>query len=391
VRVSGRGPDREREVGDYNGGGHFYQSGRLFSGTVNFGRETARTLVKRDRTPDSPIRRLICGVYVEMLQRLDDLECASRAKRALASERAMEKAAQRPQMMKFNGAMEPAPPAVCSGGAAGLARLVGQGRRKRAAKKEAGGSDGVMLDGKGVISDLNIPIVSGIARIFGLGKESEMASDSESDKEMHGGAREQGKRLADHLSKLHGPEYAKEFHSGMGYGEAKEMHGGFWGALASLAAPLIGKLFGQGKMTKEAHDELMGMFEAQKGKPKLGRTRKMDGGSYKIGHAMMSPAEAGQPGGGPGGQNVPPGGLAPKTYGNPPQAPASFKRNTVGMGRAGAGKLEITHHGGAGRAGAGAAGAGKRAARGAKISALMREHGMTLGQASKYLKEHPEA
>ena len=34
------------------------------------------------------------------------------------------------------------------------------------------------------------------------------------------------------------------------------MRGGFLGALASLALPLIGKLFGNGKMTKDAHDEL---------------------------------------------------------------------------------------------------------------------------------------
>jgi hypothetical protein len=49
---------------------------------------------------------------------------------------------------------------------------------------------------------------------------------------------------------------------------------------------------------------------------------------------------------------------------------------------------------GAGRAGAGRAGAGvsdARKRRGQAVSRLMREEGMSLGEASKYLKEHPEA
>jgi len=76
----------------------------------------------------------------------------------------------------------------------------------------------------------------------------------------------QGAALAEHLHSLHGSGYARDFHSGMAMagglgtgryeGEGK-MHGGFWGALATLAAPLIGKLFGQGKISKEAHDELL--------------------------------------------------------------------------------------------------------------------------------------
>lgn len=76
----------------------------------------------------------------------------------------------------------------------------------------------------------------------------------------------QGEALAEHLHSLHGSGYARDFHSGMAMagglgtgryeGEGK-MHGGFWGALATLAAPLLGKLLGQGKMTKEGHDEFM--------------------------------------------------------------------------------------------------------------------------------------
>ena len=76
----------------------------------------------------------------------------------------------------------------------------------------------------------------------------------------------QGAALAEHLHALHGSGYARDFHSGMAMagglgtgryeGEGK-MKGGFWGALATLAAPLLGKLLGQGKMTKEGHDEFM--------------------------------------------------------------------------------------------------------------------------------------
>ena len=83
----------------------------------------------------------------------------------------------------------------------------------------------------------------------------------------------QGAALAEHLHSLHGSGYARDFHSGMAMagglgtgryeGEGK-MHGGFWGALATLAAPLIGKLFGQGKISKEAHDELMEEMKSKK-------------------------------------------------------------------------------------------------------------------------------
>lgn len=76
----------------------------------------------------------------------------------------------------------------------------------------------------------------------------------------------QGKALAEHLHSLHGSGYARDFHSGMAMagglgtgryeGEGK-MHGGFWGALATLAAPLLGKLLGQGKISKEAHDRIV--------------------------------------------------------------------------------------------------------------------------------------
>lgn len=42
---------------------------------------------------------------------------------------------------------------------------------------------------------------------------------------------------------------------------AGDLHGGFWGSLISAAVPLISSLFGKGKMDKEAHDQLMAVFK----------------------------------------------------------------------------------------------------------------------------------
>jgi len=113
----------------------------------------------------------------------------------------------------------------------------------------------------------------------------------------------QGKALMDHLHSLHGAGYAKKFHEGMcgglgtgryeGQGKHSEggamfskdmqdfsghMKGGFWGALASLAIPLVGKLLGAGKMSKEAHDEVKKMMEEHEKKYHSGK--KLRGGFW---------------------------------------------------------------------------------------------------------------
>lgn len=105
-------------------------------------------------------------------------------------------------------------------------------------------------------------------------------------------------------------------------------------------------------------------------------------------------------------------------YGNPPQAPASFERNTVGMGKAqkkmmkeakemaeepkAMRKVKLVKQLEAIKARrmgdmardveqAKVEGSGKvdkRKMRGSAISRLMKEKGMTLGEASKYVKEH---
>ena len=227
-------------------------------------------------------------------------------------------------------------------------------------------------------------------------------------------------------------------------GRPPKMDGASNGVMAGAA--MINKLYGSGQITEKARDKLLKALDEKKSmKGGAGPISSAPSG-LQVSHATMSPAQQGLAGQALGGQDVPPGGVAPVAYGSVPQAPASFERNTVGMGRpAGAGKNKMacggampTHrmpdgtimpgakHGGVvskkGRedeklgmeiamikkkmkgsappAGAGApcmtckggappAGAGKKStARGQAIAKLMKEKGMTLGQASKFLKEN---
>ena len=202
-----------------------------------------------------------------------------------------------------------------SGGAAGLERVVGAGKMSRKGRGKAGAGQ----SGAGVISDLNIPVISGIARIFGLGKKGKKQGRKAREDErlamevkglkdkMKGGsyidpafgvinqpqgtsaaftqvategplgagysgagmAKAQGEKMAQYLKELHGEGYAKEF------------AGGFWGALASIAAPLIGSLFsGKGKkgrkgkkggMMEYSDEELERIMETPPGSPASGR------------------------------------------------------------------------------------------------------------------------
>jgi hypothetical protein len=140
----------------------------------------------------------------------------------------------------------------------------------------------------------------------------------------------------------------------------------------------------------------------------------------QVAHASMTPASFGLAGQALGGQDVPPGGIAPRAYGSAPQAPASFARNSVDVGSTGLLPLPNAQVGGRkkkmmaaaapsvhldggvvlGRPGSAIRGmaepaapmsGGKRAARGAAISKLMKETGMSLPEASRYLKEHGSA
>ena len=203
-------------------------------------------------------------------------------KEAKRDMRAVEKMARHNQIEKYdNGLVGTDPHGLPHGGGdAGLARVVGRGRKAKAA----------------------VPAL--------VVKECE---SSDTDEEVRGGARKAGEMLKEHLMKLHGKKYVKHF-----YGS----------------------------------------------------------GGIEVGHAAAV-------------SEVPPGGLAPVAYGNVPQAPASFRRNAVGEGMSMDKKVK-----GAGMADAGMVGSGKPKrtnARAQKIGALMRSKKMTLAEASRYLKEHPDA
>lgn len=323
-----------------------------------------------------------------MEQIQNSIRKAGNDKRFLAQSRAMELGAKHPQLMEFDNQPEPTEPQPISGGSAGLARLVGKGRGRKA-KMSCGGTNGT-IKGEGFISNLGIPLVSQIAGMFGLGKgkkksaaKAEMSgSDSDSDEgKMTGGASHQGKMLGEHLMKLHGGGFFDDF--------AK----GFMSVIKPAAA--IASMFpGTVGTVGRVASGILGNGAPPRGR---GRPRKMCGGNAPhsstanaIGHAMLGSIDGLKPGGGLGGQDVPPNGIAPVGYGNPPQAPASFKRNTVGMGRPRK-TLGADGHGMAPAPKMSGAGSGARSARGQMISKIMRERGLTLGQASKYLKEHGSA
>ena len=121
---------------------------------------------------------------------------------------------------------------------------------------------------------------AGLARVIGRGKRAKSVESVSSMDSGEGGAKHLGRMMYDHLSKLHGGKYADKF---MGSGAPRNL------------AP----------------------------------------SGLEVSHAYMTPARMGLPGSGLGGQDVPPGGQAPMAYGSAPQAPASFQRNSVGIGSQG--------------------------------------------------------
>jgi hypothetical protein len=246
----------------------------------------------------------------------NEMRMNSGKKYSMALARAGEKAAKHPQLMDSNMIVPTDPKGMPSGNEAGLRRVIG--RKKGGAKAP----------------ELKV-------------SEVECHSSDSSDEE-EGGARHQGRLLAEHLAKMHGAGFAKRFLRGaVRHGGAKQ-----------IETPM----------------------------------------GNEVVHAV---SDMGQ---------VPPGGRPAMAYGSPPQAPPSFARNTVGMGmpepsaKAAAMRAKAMKGGSNGRIvgaglnttstnlpsaqiGNGMAG-GKRAARGAAISKLMKEHGMSLGEASRHLKEH---
>lgn len=256
----------------------------------------------------------------------------------LANRRGMELAMEHPQLMD-NNMLEPTEPQPMSGGGdAGMKRVIGRGRPKKI-KMAVEEMDG----GAKCICEAECECRGG--RMYGGA--------------MVGGAMQLGRSLAEQMMKIHGPDFMAEFSKGL------TAHGG-----ASMKNPFTNVMVQDGR-------EMI-----KPGKMKGGRGPKSAPPSgLQVSHASMSSALSGLPGQGLGGQDVPPGGVAPVAYGSAPQAPASFQRNSVGMGKA----MPDAKHGGR----VTVSGAG-RSARGQAISKLMKNKGLTLGQASKYLKEHPE-
>lgn len=177
---------------------------------------------------------------------------------------------------------------------------------------------------------------AGLRRVVGRGKAKGKGkleithgeSSSESDEET-GGARLAGRMLKEHIEQIHGGRYARRFLKGAG---------------------LIGAEFGHPS----------------------GR---------EVAHAVMTPPIGTRA---RGAENLVPGALPPVALGNPPQAPKSFARNSIGQARAGLANPTATVHG-SGVAGAGAA--NKRQERGRQIAQIMRERKCNLADASRILKQ----
>jgi hypothetical protein len=272
---------------------------------------------------------------------MEETQTALRASRSLlldkADARAMEKLARKPQLMGSNQLVATVPKPMSGGGEAGLRRVAGSGRGRPRMEKLP-----------------NRPAES-----------AELRDDAN---EMREYAVAEGKRLAEELHKIRGGAYTKHFMSGMG--KLEITHG-----------------------DESASDEEMSGG---------GKLSIIHGGMMMHGGVGVLP-------------DIEPG------YGNPPQAPQSFKRNTVGMGKAakkmmGCAKEAMVQDQAATRMKqvqevkglkarknmaihrdmeqakvedmSGGVKVDKRKLRGAAISRLMKEKGMTLGQAAKHIKEH---
>jgi hypothetical protein len=282
------------------------------------------------------------------------------------------------------------------------------------------------------VSDLRIPIISDIARLFGLGKKGKRQS-----RKMAGGAyvdpafgvinqpagssavlaqvagegpmgsgysgagmaKAQGEKMAQYLKELHGEGYAKEF------------AGGFWGALASIAAPLIGKLIsGKGKRGKKCggmklppqampasmeEARAAAMADPAVARPVARRPRQNLAAALGFAGApqaaaaplMPAPAEAamriGRPM--PGAAGAEAAAAAPAGL---PAPPAQRVIPAMGIfadiGRRPSPKSPT----GSGKKKGGAKAGDKRSARAAVVKRVMAEQGLSLPMASKYVKEH---
>jgi len=228
---------------------------------------------------------------------------------------------------------------------------------------------------------------AGLQRIIGKGKGKKMMMEGASNGMMEGGAMHEGKMFGKQMKDTHGKDSSAKFlESAVGKDLMMKM--------GTMKGGAFSKEFRKGFMEAMKDEDEALSYSAKRGKGKdmmYGETPGGDG--LEVSHARMMSSRFGNRGAALSGQDVPVGGLAPVAYGNAPQAPASFQRNSVGMGRAaamkGMGKLEIeVKHGDEMMEGGAMKKKRQPSARNIAISKLMRGKGMTLAEASRYIKEH---
>ena len=316
-----------------------------------------------------------------MEQHLADMMKVQKKKLALADSRAMELNDLRPS--QDNQMMEPLAGAGAGGMAAGLARVIGSGKRKAKPKMEGG-----FL---GALASLAIPL---IGKLFGQGK---MTDDAH-------------KKLMALMKKRK-------------VGETGRLQGGFLGALAGLAIPLISSLFGKGKMTKEAHDELCSCFNDMKSRSgsmssdMSGGAKCMSGGAmyadpaFGVVNEVKPPTPAEAVGAGKYGSMLRSHLMKLKGEGFVKDFAHGFMGEAVPDPHAFRGDVGVQHSlpmkmrqakidksvgkGLLGKDGkgqrkmaGGSVASDARKARGQAVSRLMKEKGMSLGEASRYVKEN---
>lgn len=224
---------------------------------------------------------------------------------------------------------------------------------------------------------------AGLQRIIGKGKGKKMMMEGGSNGMMEGGAKHEGKMFGKQMKDTHGKDSSAKFlESAVGKDLMMKM-----GAMKGGA---FSKEFREGFMEAMKDEDEALSYRGKRGKGKDSETPGGDG--LEVSHARMMSSRFGNRGAAISGQDVPAGGLAPVAYGNAPQAPASFQRNSVGMGRAaelkGKGKLEIEVKHGDEMMEGGAKKKRQPSARNIAISKLMRGKGMSLAEASRHIKEH---
>lgn len=153
--------------------------------------------------------------------------------------------------------------------------------------------------------------------------------------------------------------------------EKPEMKGGFIGALASLAIPMLGKLFGAGKMSKDAHDQLLGLFSKKGGASPAGEPSQYSAVDvFSRGIATKRSV---------------PGAIKGKAEQGPDYAPQWFRKSGDIAGGAMCGEGLA---GGARKPRANRMLSDRQKQRNALVRKLMSEKGMKLGEASRYIKEN---